>query len=320
MTFASMPSIDFIASISPKAGMLVSNMWASFATKRAWALRGVSFACQKGEVVVVLSCDSSSKSHLIRAIAESLTGVSPASCSFIPAQGTLSFGGLDVKTWDKNLLRKRVGVLLNDVRSTSDFAQVLSGLSLEEILYPCIGLPGFGDAPGERERSAMILALQLTGLYTSLLPRLPSKLATTVTANEEDLRASSLRPRCEFLSPAEWRKLLLARVLANMIYNNENSATASGSSAANSLVGTTLIIEDFSSYLSEADEARLISNLRQTGAACVFTTERWATGRFANKVVIMRDGAIVEAGSHEELMSKGVQKSIYAAQAQSAFG
>ena len=53
----------------------------------------------------------------------------------------------------------------------------------------------------------------------TLLPKLPSKLSTIITANEEDLRPSLLRPRCNVLSPSEWSKLLLTKVLAQTVFD-----------------------------------------------------------------------------------------------------
>jgi ABC-type multidrug transport system fused ATPase/permease subunit len=45
----------------------------------------------------------------------------------------------------------------------------------------------------------------------------------------------------------------------------------------------------------------------------VTTSNRWATGRFADRIVVMKDGAIVETGTHAELLNRGPQLSIYAA-------
>ena len=55
----------------------------------------------------------------------------------------------------------------------------------------------------------MMLALHITGLYSTLLPKLPSKISTVLTANEEDiLNPSALQSLYQLLSPAEWSKFL----------------------------------------------------------------------------------------------------------------
>jgi ABC-type hemin transport system ATPase subunit len=126
------------------------------------------------------------------------------------------------------------------------------------------------------------------------------------------LRPSSMKPRATVLSPGEWSKLILARVLAQTIYDNDN-VLASNDKVENSLVGSVLLLDEPSVMLSEVEEAKLLRDLRQTGAATVLTTNKWATGRFADHICVIRDGAIVESGSHNELIGRGPQQSLYAA-------
>ena len=151
----------------------------------------------------------------------------------------------------------------------------------------------------------------MTGLASSLLPRLPTKLSTVVSANEEDIKPSPLRPRCQVLSPSEWSKLLLARVLAQTIYDNDNSAR-SVDKIENSLIGSALLLDDATVFMSEVEEAVFLQALKRSGAATVVSTNKWATGRFADHIVVMKDGAIIESGSHGELLSRGPQQSLYA--------
>lgn len=133
-----------------------------------------------------------------------------------------------------------------------------------------------------------------------------------VTANEEDLRPSVLRPRGQVLSPAEWSKLILTQVLAQSIYDNDNVA-ASTDRVENCLMGSVLLLDDPTMLLTEVEEGKLLKDLRQTGAATIITTNKWATGRFADCIAVVKDGAIVESGSHNELIARGAQQSLYAA-------
>jgi len=308
------PELSMKGSFSPTAGIVVKDLWSSHTTKRAWAVRGASLSCQNGEVLVLLGDDGAGKSRLITTIAESLVSPPRKTLSTQRVRGSISVAGLEVSKWDNNLLKRRLGVSLSDVRSVSDTAQILSGLSLEEILDPCDGLRNLDPThnPGPSEKSAMMLGLKLTGLYSTLLRRLPSKMSTVVSASEEDLHPSPLRPRYHVLSPSEWSKLLLSRVLAQAIYDNDNSARTNDA-AANSLVGSVLLLDDLTLHLSEVEEGRILRDLRATGAATIITSNRWATGRFADKIAVLKDGAIVEFGTHAELMNRGPQNSIYAA-------
>ena len=153
---------------------------------------------------------------------------------------------------------------------------------------------------------------QITGLYKSLLIRLPSKTSTIFTANEDDLRPTPLKPRSTVLSPGEWSKLILARVLAQTIYDNDN-ALASNDKIENSLLGSILLLDEPTTLFSEVDEGQLYRDLRLTGAATVLSTNQWASGRFADHICVVKNGAIVEVGTHNELIARGPQQSLYAA-------
>lgn len=96
------------------------------------------------------------------------------------------------------------------------------------------------------------------------------------------------------------------------ISDNDNAA-ASTDKVENSLTGSVLLLDDATVLLSEVEEAKVLRELRQTGAATVLTSNKWATGRFADRIVVMKDGAIVESGTHNELINRGPQQSLYAA-------
>ena len=287
---------------------------AAHATKRAWAVRGANLSCANGEILLVLGDEGSGKTRLMTALAESLASPTKRALSSTRVRGVVQFGGLEASKWDKFQLKKRLGLVLQDVRSLADSSKSLSGLALEEILEPSSGVRSVEPARvlGAAEKSCMILALKISGLYSSLLPKLPSKLTTIVTANEDDLKPSPLRPRYNMLSPSEWGKLILTRMLAQAIYDNDNSA-GNNENIENSLMGSLLLLDDVTAYYSEVEEAKLLKELRRTGAATIMTSNRWATGRFVDRIVVVKDGAIVETGTHSELLNRGPQQSMYAA-------
>ena len=101
-------------------------------------------------------------------------------------------------------------------------------------------------------------------------------------------------------------------MLTQTLLDNENPAR-SETRIQNSLVGSLLLLDDVMMHMSEVEEAKLMSTLRTTGAATVVTSHKWATGRFADRIVVVKEGAIVESGTHNELLAKGPQHSIYAA-------
>jgi len=306
------------AAASPVKGIQVDNLWAAHSLRRAWAVQGASFQCRCGEVLLVLGEEGSGKSRLLTAISEIQMSVPKKARSTIPVKGNVSVGGLNVQKWESDLLRSRLGVILTDVCSTSNAAKLYSGLTIEEILDPTNG-GGGNNAVGayhrgrdsKKEKDAIMVALKMVGLQDSLLSRLPGKLSTVVTALEEDLIPSQLRPQSHPLSPAEWNKLILAKVLAQLIYLNSNPM-ASSDRPEKSMIGNVLLLDDIMNHMDEIDESSLIKALRQSGAAVIMTSNRWAVGRFVDKIVVMKEGKIVESGTHNELLSKGPLQSVYA--------
>eukprot|EP00535_Pseudo-nitzschia_heimii_P006559 CAMPEP_0197176992 /NCGR_PEP_ID=MMETSP1423-20130617/2750_1 /TAXON_ID=476441 /ORGANISM="Pseudo-nitzschia heimii, Strain UNC1101" /LENGTH=1458 /DNA_ID=CAMNT_0042626461 /DNA_START=273 /DNA_END=4649 /DNA_ORIENTATION=- len=307
-----------MGSVSPTAGVVVRDLWAAHATKRAWAVRGVNFQCKNGEILVVLGEDGNGKTRLLTTIAETLLFPLKRTMTTNKVRGVITIGGLDATKWDRKMLKRRLGIFLSDVRMVADSASLFSGWTMEEILEPVDGLRSSNNDPLQQtsytkaERSAMLLALKITGLYKTLLTRLPSKTSTIFTANEEDLRPTSLKPRSTVLSPGEWSKLMFARILAQTIYDNDN-ALASDDKVENSLLGSILLLDEPTMMHSEVDEVQLYRDLRLTGAATVISTNKWATGRFADHICVVKNGAIVEIGNHNELLARGPQQSLYAA-------
>ena len=225
-------------------------------------------------------------------------------------RGTINVGGVDISKWERTQLKQRFGIMLNDVRTISDASRFLSGASLEEIFEPTkLNRRGSQSAA---ERDAIGVALKLTGLSSSLLPKLQSKLSTVVTANEDELMPSPLRPPSYPLSPSEWSKVVLTKILAQTIFCNDNPMS-SPDSITRCMLGSILLLDDATAHMSEIEEAKFIKALQRSGAATLLTSKRWAIGRFVDRIVVVRDGSVIESGSHPELLARGAQRSIYAA-------
>lgn len=143
------------------------------------------------------------------------------------------------------------------------------------------------------------------------MARLPSKLSTVVTASEDELSPSPTRPSAQILSSSEWNKVLLTRSIAQAVLGNDNPMT-SPDAVQRSLIGSLLLLDDVTSHANEVEEAAFIRALRSTGAATLLTSNHWASGRYANRIVVMKDGAVVESGTHAELMQHGPANSLYA--------
>jgi ABC-type transport system involved in Fe-S cluster assembly fused permease/ATPase subunit len=122
---------------------------------------------------------------------------------------------------------------------------------------------------------------------------------------------SSTRPPAYPLSPSDWSRVLLTKILAQLLSGNDSQPTAPGT-VRKSLIGSILLLDDATSQMSEVDEANVINALRSTGAATLLTSNRWATGRMADRIVVVDAGSVVEFGTHSELLNLGPERSLYA--------
>ena len=155
--------IQFMSSVSPTAGLQVRDLWASHTSKRAWAVRGASLVCKNGDVLVVLGDDEAGKTRLLTTICENLIFPPQRSCTTNKVRGSVSVGGVDGSKWDQPVLKRRLGILLSDVRTMADTATLFSGWTMEELLEPVDGLKTLDPSHklSSSERSSIILALKV---------------------------------------------------------------------------------------------------------------------------------------------------------------
>lgn len=64
--------------------------------------------------------------------------------------------------------------------------------------------------------------------------------------------------------------------------------------------------------MDEVEEAQFIRSLQNSGASTILTSKRWAMGRLVDRIIVLKEGNIVEHGTHAELVSKGSKHSLYA--------
>jgi ABC-type multidrug transport system fused ATPase/permease subunit len=153
--------LKFMASVSASAGLTVKDLWAAHTSKRAWAVRGASLECRNGEILAVLGDDGSGKTRLLTTIAESLVVPPKRSLTSNKVRGLVAVGGLDASKWDNRLLKRRLGILLSDVRTAGDTATLFSGWTMEEILEPVDGIRASSHALSTSEKSSIVLGLKV---------------------------------------------------------------------------------------------------------------------------------------------------------------
>ena len=150
--------LQAMLTLSPTKGITVSDLWSAHSSRRAWAVKGANVRCQNGEVCIIIGADGAGKTRLLTAITEHIFVPPKSARTTTYVRGSINVAGINISNWDRNQLKKRVGVFLNDVRTVSDYASLMTGCTLDEILEPIQE----GRRVGPKERNAMSLAMKVS--------------------------------------------------------------------------------------------------------------------------------------------------------------
>jgi ATP-binding cassette subfamily B protein len=143
---------------------------------------------------------------------------------------------------------------------------------------------GLGDVPRMGDDGAIISALdraQGSDVLRQLEHGLGTQLGKSYTEGAE-------------LSGGQWQKLALGRALMRekpLLLVLDEPTSALDPQAEHRL---------FESYAQQAAQLRA-----GTGAITLFVSHRFSTVRMADLIIVLRDGRVVEVGSHDQLMRRG---------------
>ena len=207
-------------------------------------LEDASFTLRKGETLGIMGPTGSGKTTLISLLLR----------LYDADGGVVWVGGRDVKSLEKNDLRKRFGVVFQN--------EAL----LSESIYENISF--LRDLPRED-----VAAAARTAQAWEFIQELPEGLDTHV-----DIRGANL-------SGGQRQRLLIARALAAK--------------------PEILVLDSADSALDYRTAARLHEAIRRDcpGTTLVIISERIASLREAEHILVLEDGKITDQGNHKELMA-----------------
>ncbi|HSB11138.1 MAG TPA: ABC transporter ATP-binding protein [Blastocatellia bacterium] len=240
----------------------------------AWAVRHVSFKLRPGERVAFVGENGAGKTTLTKLLAR----------LYDPTEGRILLDGVDLREYDIYSVRREIGVIFQDfVKYDLRFDENVGVGEIDEVRSyldepsgqehdqkPASG--GNGEVPG-----AIVSASEKSQAST-LLPRF--------SRGYKQMLGRRFDEGVE-LSGGEWQKIALARA-----YMRDAQV---------------LILDEPTASLDARAEYEVFIRFSKlvAGRMAVIISHRFSTVRMADRIIVLRNGAVIEDGSHEELVERG---------------
>ncbi len=231
-----------------------------------WAVRHVSLTIHPGERIALVGENGAGKTTLTKLIAR----------LYDPTEGKILLEGRDLREYDTTSLRAAISVIFQDfVRYDFRFDENI-GVGEIERVEDALG------ATVERLQDASshdrIINAAEKSLATSLLPRLPD--------GYRQMLGRRFKGGVD-LSGGEWQKVALGRAYmreAQLLILDEPTAALDARA-------------EYDVFVRFSELAR--------GRMAIIISHRFSTVRMADRIIVLREGIVVEEGTHEDLVSAG---------------
>jgi ATP-binding cassette subfamily B protein len=272
-----------------REGFVFEDVGFRYRGSDTWAVRHVSFRLGPGERVALVGENGAGKTTITKLLAR----------LYDPTEGRILLEGRDLRDYDLASVRRAIAVIFQDfVRYDLRFDENIGVGEIEEVapyLDAADGSNG-GRAP-EVATGALtaasaphpIVVAAEKSLAASLLPRLP-----------EGYR-QMLGRRFEGgvdLSGGEWQKVALARAYMRS--------------------AQVLILDEPTAALDARAEYGVFTRFSElvAGRMAVLISHRFSTVRMADRIIVLKNGTVVEEGTHESLVARnGLYAELFSFQA-----
>jgi ATP-binding cassette subfamily B protein len=230
-----------------------------------WAVRHLSFTLRPGERVALVGENGAGKTTLTKLLAR----------LYDPTEGRILLDGVDLREYDVASLRRAIGVIFQDfVKYDLRFDENIGVGEIEEMREYLDRDPALGNG---QVPPAMVAAAEKS-LASSLLPRLPN--------GWRQILGRRFHDGVE-LSGGEWQKVALARA-----YMREAQV---------------MILDEPTAALDARAESEVFQRFAGLVAArsAIIISHRFSTVRMADRILVLKDGELIEDGTHEELVRQG---------------
>jgi ATP-binding cassette subfamily B protein len=216
-----------------------------------WAIRHLDLAIAAGEVLALVGENGAGKTTIVKLLAR----------LYDPTEGRILLDGRDLRDYDLDALRARVGVVFQDfVRFHFTAAENIA----------------MGDVAALDDRARIADAAERS-LASPVIARLP--------LGFEQPLGRRFGGGIE-LSGGEWQKIAIARA-----YMRDADV---------------LVLDEPTSALDARSEAEVFQRFRDlsAGRTTLLISHRFSTVRMADRIIVLEDGRIVEAGTHQALLAR----------------
>ena len=235
-----------------REGFVFEDVGYRYPGQERWAVRHLSLTIGAGEVVALVGENGAGKTTIVKLLAR----------LYDPTEGRILLEGRDLRDYDLDELRSRIGVIFQDfVRF--DFTA------------------GDNIAVGRiaaREDAERIGGAASRALADAVVARLPAGYGQRLGRRFED---------GVDLSGGEWQKVAIARA-----YMRDAEI---------------LILDEPTAALDARAEAEVFDRFGDlaAGRTAILISHRFSTVRRADRIVVLADGKVLEAGSHPDLLAAG---------------
>jgi ATP-binding cassette subfamily B protein len=277
-----------------RRGFVFENVGFRYPESEKWAIRNVNFNLEPGERLALVGENGAGKTTLTKLIAR----------LYDPTEGRILLDGVDLREYDLESLRAAISVIFQDfVRYDMAFGANIGVGEVERVesyLSRAQEISagkesssdgnsatkekdnGFSSVPKiavpQVEVPAQIQTAAEKSLAATLLPRFP---------NGYDQMLGKRFDGGVDLSGGEWQKVALARA-----YMRDGARL--------------LILDEPTAALDARAEYEVFTRFSELsrGRMAILISHRFSTVRMADRIIVLQNGTVSEAGTHEELVSK----------------
>ena len=250
-----------------REGFVFEDVGFSYPGSDRWAVRHVNLRLTPGERVAFVGLNGAGKTTLVKLLSR----------LYDPTEGRILLDGRDLREYDLASVRQAVGVIFQDfVRYDMRFDENIAVGEIDSAREYLERAPRDDDASIEPHPSVASAAER--SLAASLLPRLPARYRQMLGRRFE---------QGVDLSGGEWQKVALARA-----YMRDAQL---------------LILDEPTAALDARAEYEVFLRFAELigGRMAILISHRFSTVRMADRIVVLQNGTISEAGTHEELVQRG---------------